>query len=341
MVNFFFCTDIHGSEAVWKKFLNTAKYLKVDTLIMGGDITGKRIVPIIQKDDGSWIGSIYGTTDQAVIMNTEEEIAEFETKARMAGCYPYRLTPEEDAELSASDSVTADGKMIKGGALDKLFDKVEAEGLQKWIDMIDDVMDDGTKRVPDGTRIIICPGNDDKFAIDEIIKKDPRVIYGELTKVDLDEHHEMISYGWTNRTPWNTYRETDEENLEAKIEELVAMLRNVDNSVFCFHAPPYDSRIDEAPLLKIDEENKLPTYVGYRGGEPIKGPVGSKAVRKAIEKYKPLMGLHGHIHESAGFMKIGRTYCINPGSEYTEAILKGFLIELDKGKMKKMQRVEA
>ncbi|MFX0171781.1 MAG: hypothetical protein ACFE9L_07675, partial [Candidatus Hodarchaeota archaeon] len=179
MVKLFFCTDIHGSEAVWRKFLNTAKYLGADTLIMGGDITGKRIVPIVLHSDGIWRGSIYGLGDQEVEMKNEKEIKDFEERARMAGCYTYRLTPEEDELLSSSESVTEDRKMVKGGPLDKLFDKVEAEGLQNWINMIDDTMKDGTRRVPEGTKIIICPGNDDKFAIDEIIINDPRVIFGE------------------------------------------------------------------------------------------------------------------------------------------------------------------
>jgi Icc-related predicted phosphoesterase len=268
-------------------------------------------------------------------MHTEEEIEDFEKSARMAGCYPRCLTSEENEILSSTESMTEDNKMIKGGPLDKLFDLVEAEGLQLWIDMIDDVMKDGTKRIPDGTQIIICPGNDDKFAIDEIIKKDPRVIYGERAKVDLDDKHEMISYGWTNPTPWNTYREQSEEEIEKEIENLISQVDTLENSVFCFHAPPYDSKIDEAPLL-----NSNLTYVGWSHGEPVRGPVGSTSVRKAIEKYQPILGLHGHIHESAGAVKIGRTYCLNPGSEYTEAILKGFLIELEKGEIKRMQRVE-
>jgi Icc-related predicted phosphoesterase len=303
---------------------------------MGGDITGKRIVPIIEQQDGTWKGSIYGLADQEVTMSTEEEIKDFEFRARMAGCYTYRLTPEENARLSDSTSMTDDGKMIKGGALDKLFDKVEADSLQLWIDMIDDTMQDGTKRVPNGTQIIICPGNDDKFAIDDILINDPRVVFGEGTKVELDDHHEMISYGWTNPTPWNTYRETNEEMIASKIDELVPLLRSVENAVFCLHAPPFESKIDEAPLLNPDL-----SYAGFSGGEPTRGPVGSKAVRNAIEKYQPILGLHGHIHESPGSVKIGRTYCLNPGSEYTEAILKGFLVELENGEMKRMQRVEA
>ena len=43
---------------------------------------------------------------------------------------------------------------------------------------------------------------------------------------------------------------------------------------------------------------------------------GSTAVRASIEKHQPLVGLHGHIHESKGFVTLGRTLCLNPGSEY-------------------------
>ena len=64
------------------------------------------------------------------------------------------------------------------------------------------------------------------------------------------------------------------------------------------------------------------------------GPGGSSAVRSAIEKHQPLLGLHGHIHESKGFVKIGRTFCVNPGSEYGEGILRGVIIDLEDGKVK-------
>jgi Icc-related predicted phosphoesterase len=62
--------------------------------------------------------------------------------------------------------------------------------------------------------------------------------------------------------------------------------------------------------------------------------VGSRAVAKMIEKYQPLIGLHGHIHESRGAQKIRRSLIINPGSEYSEGILKGAAIILEKGKVK-------
>ncbi len=69
-------------------------------------------------------------------------------------------------------------------------------------------------------------------------------------------------------------------------------------------------------------------------------PVGSKAIRVAIEKYQPLLGLHGHIHESKASQYLGRTLLLNPGSEYTEGILRGFFIEYDSEGIKNYWKIE-
>jgi Icc-related predicted phosphoesterase len=66
---------------------------------------------------------------------------------------------------------------------------------------------------------------------------------------------------------------------------------------------------------------------------------GSTAVRRFIEKYQPLLGLHGHIHEGIGANYIGRTLCINPGSEYAQGILRGVIIVIDNEKIKNYQFV--
>ena len=70
---------------------------------------------------------------------------------------------------------------------------------------------------------------------------------------------------------------------------------------------------------------------------PILTSVGSTAVRSAIEKFQPLLGLHGHIHESKGSIKIGRTLCVNPGSEYSEGVLKGVMMNLDEKGVRSFQ----
>ncbi|HYZ55067.1 MAG TPA: hypothetical protein VE733_16400, partial [Streptosporangiaceae bacterium] len=65
-----------------------------------------------------------------------------------------------------------------------------------------------------------------------------------------------------------------------------------------------------------------------KSGSPVITGVGSVAVRDALRTYQPLLGLHGHIHESRGEARIGRSKSINPGSEYSEGVLRGALITL-------------
>jgi hypothetical protein len=170
--------------------------------------------------------------------------------------------------------------------------------------------------------------------LDEVIKADPHVTYAEESVVSLDGEHEAACLGWSNPTPWNSPRECSEEELMTKLEKVASQVQNVDRSLFCLHCPPYESQIDQAPLL---DKNLRPVM---EGGRPKLIPVGSKSVRAIIEKYQPLLGLHGHIHECRGFMNIGRTRCMNPGSEYTEGILSAYLIEIDGEKIKRLQRVE-
>jgi Icc-related predicted phosphoesterase len=115
---------------------------------------------------------------------------------------------------------------------------------------------------------------------------------------------------------------------------MISRVENISNCIFNLHAPPYDSTLDIAPLLDED----LRPVVSC--GDLLKVPVGSKAVRESIEKWQPLLGLHGHIHESASQTKLGRTLCVNPGSEYHEGILRGYLIDIDNKEVKRYLRVE-
>jgi Icc-related predicted phosphoesterase len=182
--------------------------------------------------------------------------------------------------------------------------------------------------------VIVCPGNDDRVGVDELVNSHKSVLNGEGNIIEIDETHEMASCGWVNPSPWKTAREEEEDKLEERLEKYISQVKNKETAIFNFHAPPYQTKLDEAPLL---DENLNPII---RSGSIVMVPVGSKAVRKMIEKYQPFLGLHGHIHESCGSMKIGRTYCANPGSEYAEGILRAFLIEFMGNKITKFQRIE-
>ena len=50
------------------------------------------------------------------------------------------------------------------------------------------------------------------------------------------------------------------------------------------------------PPPELDDE----LNVVVAAGEPKMGPVGSTAVREAIERFQPMLALHGHVHESRG-----------------------------------------
>jgi Icc-related predicted phosphoesterase len=76
------------------------------------------------------------------------------------------------------------------------------------------------------------------------------------------------------------------------------------------------------------------------GGKFMYVPVGSTGVSKIIEKYQRKLGSFGHIHESGGDTFIGKTLCVNPGSEYSEGILRGYIVDLKEKGLGQFYRVE-
>lgn len=175
-----------------------------------------------------------------------------------------------------------------------------------------------------GVECFVCPGNDDQFEVDEIIPSAKRVRLAEGRIIEFGDF-QMASTGWSNRTPWETYREEDEEDLGKRLRTMVSQVTvPPERTVYNFHCPPYGSGLDEAPEITGDMRPK------HAGRSTV--PVGSTAVRDAIEKGQPALTLHGHIHEARGSTRIGRTLCINPGSSYEQGQLLGAVVDLDGGK---------
>jgi uncharacterized protein len=296
----FFATDVHGSEICWKKFLAASKFYDVDTLILGGDMTGKAIIPIIAQGNDTYKVTLL---EQVTFLNTKEEVAKMVQTIQNRGYYPYITDPDEVQALSSTPGMT-----------DKLFLDQVIQTMQRWMEYAD------AKLSGTGIHCYVCPGNDDIFEIDAVIaaSKSVRSLEGQVIK--LDEHHEMANSGWSNPTPWETHREEPDEALLTRLEKVISMVKNPAQAVFNFHAPPYGSGLDEAPELTKD------LRPAYAGRSMI--PVGSHAVMKVIDKYQPMLGLHGHIHEGKGTRKYKKTLCINPGSMYEQGMLNGAIIEL-------------
>jgi Icc-related predicted phosphoesterase len=306
MITIFFATDVHGSDICWKKFINGGKFYEADVIILGGDMTGKAIVPIIHQGGDSYKVVLL---EQESILKGEEQVADMVKRIKSRGYYPYQTTPDEIAELNQNP-----------GRVDDIFAAEVMKTAQQWLDYADEKLE-GT-----GIRCFVSPGNDDMFELDDLVRTSKHVQLGEGRVIQLDKDHELISSGWSNITPWRTFREEDEDKLRLRYEAMISQLQDVKRSIFNIHVPPYNSTLDEAPEL---DENLRPKH----GGRSIV-PVGSRACRAVLEEYQPLLGLFGHIHEAKGTTRIGKTLCINPGSMYEQGRLLGAVVKVDRDKIK-------
>jgi uncharacterized protein len=298
----YFATDIHGSEVCWRKFLNAGRFYQSDVLILGGDVTGKAVVPVTAAaGGGSRIRQFSG--DRVL---TADEVAAAETRIRDMGFYPYRTTDDE------LDAVWDDPE-----AVHRIFLSLMRETLARWLQLAEERLA-GT-----GIRLYAMTGNDDPPELQGMLRDSTVLTETEDRVIDLGEGITMVSYGYSNRTPWDTPRELDDDELERRIDKLAAQVGRPERAVFNLHVPPARTAIDKAPAL----DGSLKPIV--KGGAVVMTSVGSEGVRRVLERYHPMLGLHGHIHESRGAVRLGSTLAINPGSEYGDGHLCGALLEID------------
>ncbi len=303
----FFATDVHGSETCWRKFLNSGAHYKADVIILGGDMTGKALVPVINDGGGNYHATLLENRE---VLQGEEQTAAFELAVKRRGYYPFRVDPDELQELAADEA-----------RWHALFDEHMLRTVREWMELADE------KLAGTGIRCFVCPGNDDQLEVDEVILAAKTVELGEGRVLEFGGY-QMVSSGWANRTPWDTYREEDEPQLAQRIANMVDQVTTPpERTVFSLHCPPYNTGLDDAPELTADMDLK-------NAGHSTK-PVGSTAVREAIERFEPALSVHGHIHESRGTKRLGKTLCVNPGSSYEQGQLLGAVIDLENGKQVK------
>ncbi len=307
----YFTSDIHGSEVCFRKFLNAGKFYGAQMLLLGGDVTGKMIVPLIRDGQGVVRATYMG---QSYTLRGTKDVEKLSTVIRTCGHYPYLIDEEEYRLLDSREK------------MDEKFRSLLRESLAGWTSLAEERLRGS------GIRCLVCPGNDDLPVVEEMLAQAACIENPDGKVLDIDGIHQLIATGYSNPTPWNTERELPEEELQKKIEDLFRGVKDPALTVASLHAPPFGSGLDLAPELKDFR-------VKTSGGQPVLVPVGSTAVKNMLTKYQPQVGLHGHVHESRGIARVGKTVCINPGSEYTEGILSGALVGFEGQKLVTYQLV--
>ncbi len=305
-IKIFYSADIHGSDRCFRKWVNAARAFKADVIVFGGDLAGKILQPIVDVGAGRYIADMYGAP---ITAEGDSGLAALREQIRNAGRYDIVVTAEEKRELDASPEV-----------VHATFLRVARESATRWLQLADDRLHDL------GVPAFMMLGNDDFTELKDVFAQSAFVIDPEDRVVELPGGFEMISLGYSNPTPWDSPRELPEEALGPRLDLMAAQLRDPAASVFNFHVPPQGTQLDQAALL--DGTWKPITS----GGQVQIGNVGSTSVRTLIERYQPIVSLHGHIHESPGMSKVGKTVAINPGSEYVDGILRGALVTIERGK---------
>lgn len=295
-----FATDLHGSEIVFRKFLNAVEVYEATVAILGGDLTGKQIVPLVPTN-GGFAAEVLGRRETA---HSEDELQELQDRIRNLGQYPLRLAHGEEEVLRASPE-----------AVEERFRAACNQQVADW-------MNRAAERLqPLGVPLFVTGGNDDYPSIEIVLNEADYVVNAEGKVVEVATGIEMISTGYGNLTPWRCPRDVPEEELQVRIEQMAEELRSSRSAIFNLHVPPYGSGLDNCPRLDTSHDPPRP----FAGEE---APAGSWAVRATIERYEPMLSLHGHIHESPGIRRLGPTTAINPGSEYAEGVLRSAVVDV-------------
>jgi Icc-related predicted phosphoesterase len=313
-VKIFFASDLHGSNVCFKKFVNSAKFYGVDVLVLGGDLTGKAVIPIAEQEDGTFLTFQHG---QSVRLKSQSELDEFIKRQGNMGFYPTVMSEAEYQRLKSDPDEQA-----------KLFKSLVLERVHEWAAFAAEKLN-GTE-IP----LVAIPGNDDFHEIDEILTRAPHFDFHEMQVCEFKGGYQMLYCGGSTPTPWDTEREYSEAQFVQRFAELIPQVRDMSRCIFNVHVPPFGTTLDACP--KLDDN----LQVVYEMGLPAQIHAGCQALVDVIKEHQPLLGLHGHIHEGRAKINIGRTICINPGSVYPEGILQGALITLRQGEVTQLDLMQ-
>ncbi|BDC18437.1 metallophosphoesterase [Acidianus sp. HS-5] len=235
--------------------------------------------------------------DKYYINGNEVDIKTVYEEAKKYGYYVHVACKEEIRKIEESKEYY---ESVKKTLVEKQIDN--------WIKIAEE------KLTGSHIKIFWSYGNDDPLYLDEIFSKynirDEGIFELEEGRANFLY---LISYGYVNPTPFKSYREELDSTIYIKGEDYLKKIDDPTRVILNFHAPPYNTKLDIAIVNGKKREH-----------------VGSRGVRDLIERYKPLLGLHGHIVESPATDKIKNTIIVNPGSLAHEGTLKYSVIVIER-----------
>lgn len=308
MTRILYGSDFHGSDIVFRKFISSGLQYKANALIVGGDVTGKAMIPVIHQGGGRYIANLFGA-DQ--IATTPDELEKLKKSIGNIGFYPIVLEKDEAEELESDPA-----------KMSARFEREMCQRVREWMILAEE------KLVPQNIEMYFMAGNDDLASIDDTVAEFKYIRNPDMKRFELEGGYELVGNSNANMTPWACARDIEEDELKKKMDILTGMIQNPERTIAVLHVPPFESGLDTCPDL--DKNLKIIT----QGGQVVMKSAGSSAVKAFIEKVQPMLSLHGHIHESPGHVRNGRTLSINAGSEYAEGIMKAAIINLENGKVK-------
>lgn len=310
----FFASDLHGSNVCFKKFVNGAKFYGVDVLVLGGDLTGKAVIPITEQADGTFLALQHG---EPLHISDRDALDDFVKRQGNIGFYPTVMSESEYQNMKSDPEAQA-----------ALFKKLALERVREWAEFA------AQKLKGTGIPLVAIPGNDDFYEVDDILSQAEHFDFHEMHVCAFKDGYQMLYCGGSTPTPWDTEREYTEEEYVSRFAELVPHVTDMNRCIFNVHVPPFGTALDACPKLDANLQ------VVYEMGQPAQVHAGSRTLLDVIKEHQPLLGLHGHIHEGRAKVNIGRTVCINPGSVYPEGILQGALITLQDSEVRQVNLMQ-
>jgi Icc-related predicted phosphoesterase len=209
-------------------------------------------------------------------------------------------------------------------------------GIKYQRDFIEKFLFDYFKKVKEkNIELFIMMGNDDfKVNFDLMEKAEKKGLIKLLhNRLNVINNKKIIGYGFVPPMPfllkdWEKLDDKDSKQItpidmdirtakkeEGTIEKDFWKLKRLSNpkeTIYVVHSPPFNTKLD----ITVNEKH-----------------VGSKAIKEFINKEQPPLTLHGHIHESFEMGswkdKIGKTICLNAGSDHLNSRLNYVVIDLD------------